>query len=279
MSKEISTSAKKVRGRFLVRLIFGLFVVFAIWSVSGILAAVVGIPNLAAKEAGLDCLCSPALVSLLGYYAKFGGLEVNLSFLIPTLALGVLLLLLFVSKKDVFQLKLKQTMGVSLVVSLIGIVGVIVVAYVGGELGAVSPPNEQSYLYVKFELLNGEVTTLSDYKGKPLLLELMAPWCKYCSMQAYELKKIVEKYGDSINVVSICSADGVTAKDVALFNEKHGVSWQTGIDPETRFIKAFGATGYPYLVLMDKDGNIIKTFVGLTSEEVLSKYLDELINR
>ncbi|MEM3884682.1 MAG: TlpA disulfide reductase family protein [Nitrososphaerota archaeon] len=275
MSKKTKVSTKGTKDSFLVRLVLGLFVVFAMWLVSGILAAIVGVPNLAAKEPGLDCLCSPALVSFLGYYVKFGMLEVNLSFLLPTLVLGMLLLLLYASKKETFQTKLKNTVGISLIVSFIGIVGVVAMAYVGGELG----PYEQPYLHVEFELLNGDVVTLSNFRGKPLLLELMSPWCKYCSMQAYELKKIVENYNDTINVLSVCTASGATVKDVVLFNEEHGVSWQTGIDPEGKLINAFGVTGYPYMVLMDKDGNIVKIFRGLTSAEVIGEYISELISQ
>ncbi|MCS7135831.1 MAG: TlpA disulfide reductase family protein [Nitrososphaerota archaeon] len=260
-------------------MILGLFVVFAVWSVSGILAAIVGLPNLAAKESGLDCLCSPVLVRLFGYYVSFGRLDVNLSFFVPTIVLGASLLTIYVSNKEGFQTKLKRTVIISLIVSFIGILSVIAMVYLGGELGPISQPREQRYLQVEFELLNGEIVTLSNFKGKPLLLEIMSPWCKYCGMQAYELKKIVENYGDTLNVISVCAASGATAKDVALFNEEHGVSWQTGIDPEGRFLKVFGVPGYPYLVLMDKDGNIVRVFVGLTSAETIGKYVEELISQ
>jgi len=273
--KKIEVSKKKAKSRFFVRLIFGLFVVFVVWLMSGILAAIAGIPNFAAKEAGLDCLCSPELVNILGYYAKFGTLEINLSFMVPTLVLGVLLLLLYISKKDVFQIKPKQTVTISLVVSFIGIVGVLATAYVGGVLG----PATQPYLHAKFKLLNGEVVTLSDFKGKPLLLELMSPWCKYCGMQAYELKKIVEKYRDNVTVLSVCIVHGATVEDVASFNEVHGVSWLTGIDTMGNLLDAFEATGVPYLVLLDKDGNIVMRFKGLMSAETIEAHIDELISR
>lgn len=273
--KKIEVSKKKAKSRFFVRLIFGLFVVFVVWLMSGILAAIAGIPNFAAKEAGLDCLCSPELVNILGYYAKFGTLEINLSFMVPTLVLGVLLLLLYISKKDVFQIKPKQTVTISLVVSFIGIVGVLATAYVSGVLG----PATQPYLHAKFELLNGEVVTLSDFKGKPLLLELMSPWCKYCGMQAYELKKIVEKYRDNVTVLSVCIVHGATVEDVASFNEAHGVSWLTGIDTMGNLLNAFEATSVPYLVLLDKDGNIVMRFKGLMTAETIEAHIDELISR
>ncbi|MEM2910191.1 MAG: TlpA disulfide reductase family protein [Nitrososphaerota archaeon] len=280
----MSNNPKKVvrrdaRGRLLTRLILGLFIMFAVWSISGVLAAVAGVPNLAAKEAGLDCLCSPALVGLLGYYATVGEMEVNLSFLVPTLVLGIMLLLLYASKREVFQTKLKQTVGISLVISFVGIVGVVAMAYAGGELGPIIQSHEQAYLHVEFELLNGEVVTLSDFKGKPLLLELMSPWCKYCSMQVNELRKIVENYDDALNVLSICADGRATVKDVALFNEAHGVSWQTGIDTMGKLMDALGAPGYPYLVLIDKDGNVIKVFRGLTTAETIEAYVDELVSQ
>jgi len=280
----MSSGAKKAvkmdaRYRFLARLILGLFIVFAVWLVSGTLAAAAGIPNLAAKEAGLDCLCSPVLVTLFGYYAKVGGLEVNLSFLVPALLFGMLLLLLYASRKEAFQARIKQTVAISLLISIIGIVGVVSTAYVGGELSPYIQTPKPLHLQIEFELLNGEVVTLADFRGKPLLLELMSPWCKYCSMEVNELRKITEKYGGALNVLSVCADSRATVKDVAIFNEAHGVSWQTGIDPTGRLMDAFGAPGYPYLVLLDKEGNVVKVFKGLTKAETIEAYADEVVSR
>jgi thioredoxin-related protein len=98
-------------------------------------------------------------------------------------------------------------------------------------------------------------------------------------MQAYELKKIVEKYRDNVTVLSVCIVHGATVEDVASFNEVHGVSWLTGIDTMGNLLDAFEATGVPYLVLLDKDGNIVMRFKGLMSAETIEAHIDELISR
>jgi thioredoxin-related protein len=44
-------------------------------------------------------------------------------------------------------------------------------------------------------------------------------------------------------------------------------------------LNAFEATGVPYLVLLDKDGNIVMRFKGLMSAETIEAHIDELISR
>ena len=67
------------------------------------------------------------------------------------------------------------------------------------------------------ELINGGQFTLSDYKGTPVILDLMAVRCPPCKDQMPELQKVDKELGDDVIILSI-DVDGAvgyeTTQDV-----------------------------------------------------------------
>lgn len=48
--------------------------------------------------------------------------------------------------------------------------------------------------------LNGKTVSLSDYKGKTLVLEFWATWCPYCRKSFPSTQLLLNKYKDDANV-------------------------------------------------------------------------------
>jgi len=44
---------------------------------------------------------------------------------------------------------------------------------------------------------------LQDYRGKPLLIEIMSTNCPHCLLLSTTLEKVKEKYGDKIAILSV----------------------------------------------------------------------------
>ena len=60
--------------------------------------------------------------------------------------------------------------------------------------------------------------------------------------------------------------------------ENNGINWiqiMEGTTRETKYSQKFGITSYPTIVLLDKEGKVIKTYFGL--DENLYHDLDSLI--
>ena len=86
----------------------------------------------------------------------------------------------------------------------------------------------------------------------PVLVDFWAPWCGPCKMMAPIAKELAEDYGDK---AKICKLNTDDARDSAI---------------------EFGIQAIPTIILF-KDGQVQKKWVGLTSKKDLSGAIDELL--
>lgn len=259
----------------LVKITFGLFIMFFVWTVSGIFAANLDIPNLVAKKQGFNCLCDPSIVEVLNVYVTLAGIDINVFILAPMLIFGITLIPLRILRKHKFTDGIGKIVSIAIIVSILGIAIVLVSAYTSGIIG----PAKQSFMDIEIEMTDGQVLTLSYFKGKPILLELMHPGCPYCSLQADELRKLIDKYGDRLVFISVSVSPYYSMEDLIEFNKLHNVTWLSGLEPSGRLINALDLRGVPQTVLIDRDGNIFRVYRGLASADLIESGILELLSQ
>jgi len=86
----------------------------------------------------------------------------------------------------------------------------------------------------------------------PVLVDFWAPWCGPCKMIAPIIEEIAEEYSDK---AKICKLDTDEARDSAM---------------------EFGISAIPTIILF-KDGQVQKKWVGLTSKKDLAEAIDEFL--
>jgi len=127
--------------------------------------------------------------------------------------------------------------------------------------------------WMEFELKDinsGETFKISDFKGKPVLLESFAVWCPFCTKQQEETKKLHEEVGDSVISISIDTDPNEDESKVLEHTQENGFTWRYAISPTEltqSLIDEFGvsivnAPSVP-MILVCEDGSFKKLGSGV----------------
>ncbi len=104
--------------------------------------------------------------------------------------------------------------------------------------------------------LQGRKFTLSETKGKPVLLIFSTTWCPYCIEEIPHLKTIYNLYTPKGLVM--LQVDVKEPRDKVLhFAEKHKLPYRVVLDETTDVAQSYGVQGVPTLVLLDQEGQIV----------------------
>lgn len=138
-----------------------------------------------------------------------------------------------------------------------------------------------SPIFENYENHNGKKTSLADFKGKYVYIDIWATWCSPCRAEIPFLKKIEKEYqGKNIVFVSI-SVDEQKNKDkwrsMVKKENLSGVQLITDNAYDTKFIKDYVIKGIPRFILLDTNGHIISSEAESPSNEEGIKRLFDVL--
>lgn len=115
-----------------------------------------------------------------------------------------------------------------------------------------------------FELttFDGQTFNSADYRGKVILLNFWASWCKPCEGEAEELEQAFQHYqlGGEVVFWGVDYVD--TETEARQYLETFRVSYPNGPDLGTRISQAFRITGVPETYLIDRQGKLAYVKIG-----------------
>jgi thiol-disulfide isomerase/thioredoxin len=124
-----------------------------------------------------------------------------------------------------------------------------------GQFTALSAPLPAPAL--AFTARDGAEKHLSDFKGKPILVNLWATWCGPCVEEMPSLDRLQAKLGDKLTVLAI-SEDRQGDTAVGPFLHKNGIQHlSVFLDPKSAATNEFAAQGLPTSYLIARDGTIV----------------------
>lgn len=115
--------------------------------------------------------------------------------------------------------------------------------------------------------LNGNPFSLSDLKGKIVLLDFWATWCPFCRESIPILQSLYNDYKDKgFEVVGIAlEYDG--GRVLRRFAEEENIPYTLLIGNEKLATK-YSAYGVPTRFLINREGKIVKKFIGYQDKEI-----------
>lgn len=167
---------------------------------------------------------------------------------------------------------------------IIVIVGaVFLYKYLRKDIIIEEPLNEISTVCVKaddFEVINanGEKVKLSDSFGKPIIINFWAKWCEPCKQELPLFQEAYDKYSKDIEffMVNIIDESNDTIDSVKDFMQNNNYNFSVYFDIMNDASDAYNVYAVPKTVFIDKDGNIIKTYIGMIDEQILERYINML---
>jgi cytochrome c biogenesis protein CcmG/thiol:disulfide interchange protein DsbE len=103
---------------------------------------------------------------------------------------------------------------------------------------------------------DGQSYKLSDLKGKVVLVNFWASWCKPCEQEAADLEMAWRYYQPRGDVVFLGVDWTDTERNAKEYLTKFDVTYPNGPDLGTRISQAYRTTGVPETYLIDREGNL-----------------------
>lgn len=110
-------------------------------------------------------------------------------------------------------------------------------------------------------LIDGKTVNLEDYRGEPLLLHFWAEWCPFCKLE----ENTITGLQDDWQVLTVAYQSGDKEEVQKHMKKQEIESWPTIIDQDSRLADSYGVKGVPTSLVLDGNGNIRFTEIGLTS--------------
>lgn len=124
--------------------------------------------------------------------------------------------------------------------------------------------------------VDGESITLSELRGKAVLLNFWGTWCGPCRREMPEFQRAYDRFSqDGFEIVAIAFND--TFEAIASFRDEFGLSFPLALDETGELNDAYGIQTRPSSFLLDADGVILARHFGLMTEAQLGEMLAKAI--
>ena len=122
--------------------------------------------------------------------------------------------------------------------------------------------------------LSGQPVSLSDYRGKTVLLNFWATWCVPCKREMPDLDDAYRtRSGDGLVVIGVNLREGKA--QVAQYASDVAVTFPILLDPEGKVAQSYRMTGVPESWIIDPSGVLLQRKFGAYTKEELDIALDE----
>ena len=238
----------------------------------------------------------PMLASVLVLASTQNALEGNLLLLLYTLGFTVPFLLIALFSEKMIQLleylkkhveKIQKFGGF-----LIMMMGLLMFAKGVTTPNYIQPSHEQQSTEEHKEALMapdftkqdqyGNEHTLSDYRGKVVVINFWATWCSPCRAELPDIQEVYEEYGNNQEDVIIL---GITFPDmdkeqskqgILDFIETQGYTFPTLFDESMELAYQYYINAFPTTFFINKDGTVEGYANGMLTKETIQELIEKL---
>ena len=124
--------------------------------------------------------------------------------------------------------------------------------------------------------LNGNPVKLSDYRGKPVVLNFWSSRCGPCQMEMPDFQEAYEDLGEEIHFLMVNVTDGSwdTVDSASAFIAENNYTFPVFYDTDISAASAYGVSSLPTTYFIDAEGNGVAYGMGAMDLETLMSGID-----
>ena len=132
---------------------------------------------------------------------------------------------------------------------------------------------------LKLKDTGGRARSLIDHRGKIVVLNFWATWCKPCREEIPILVSLDSRYRErGVDFVSASADDSSTQKNVAAFARRMKIGFSVWVGATMEDVKRLGlGDGLPATVIIDRNGAIVGRVLGPVGNADLQNRIDWLL--
>ena len=120
-----------------------------------------------------------------------------------------------------------------------------------------------------------ETVTLSQFKGKPVVLNFWATWCGPCAMEHPNLEWAARTYADKVVFLGIVFED--TEANTRRFLAEKGWAFTQLFDPKSTIAVDYAVSGVPETYFINREGVIVGKYAAPISRDILAQRIGEIL--
>lgn len=126
---------------------------------------------------------------------------------------------------------------------------------------------------------DGSSFRLSDFKGKPKVVNFWATWCEPCKSELPTFENMYKKYKDKVDFLMVNLTDGYqqTVSGVQKFVEQNEYTFPVYFDTSGSAAYTYNVYSIPQTVFIDESGNIYGIYPGVMDEQRLEGYINDIL--
>ncbi|RIW39018.1 TlpA family protein disulfide reductase [Bacillus salacetis] len=147
------------------------------------------------------------------------------------------------------------------------------------EFGSEGPGKGDAAPDFTLTTLEGKEVSLSDYKGKKVILNFWATWCPPCQAEMPHMQEYYEKYREEANIEML--AVNLTTIDegrpaIEKFAKEYGLSFPIPLDEEGTQGTIYQAQTIPTSYMIDTEGRIQHKILGPMNKEMMIQLVESM---